>query len=109
MNDAVLVGIIASGAAILSSAITGIISYNISVKAERYNIIKRKLCTAYHDVSSFYQLEIFYTEKIAQLEDKTAEAVKRSFREKLRTEGFESPSRYSTPSHINDELRRYES
>ena len=109
MNDAVIVGIIAASTAILSSAITGIISYNISVKSEKYRVIKRKLGTAYHDIASFYQLEIFYTEKIAQLEDKTAEAVKRSFREKLRNEGFESPSRYSTPSHITDELRRYES
>jgi hypothetical protein len=53
-------------------------------------------------------LEIFYTEKIAQLEGDTPETVKRAFREKLRDEGFESPSRYSTPSHISEELRRYE-
>jgi hypothetical protein len=96
------------GAAILGSAITGFISYKISVKTDKLALLKRKLCTAYRDISSFYQLEIFYTEKIAQLEGDTPETVKRAFREKLRDEGFESPSRYSTPSHISEELRRYE-
>ena len=107
MNE-IYIAIIAASAALLSSIITGIISYKVSVKAEKLHILKRKLCTAYHDISSFYQLEILYTNKIAELENKTSESIKRSFRNKLRNDGFESPSKYSVPSHINDELRRYE-
>ena len=108
MNE-LYAAVIAAGAALLSSIITGFISYKVSTKAEKISILKKKLSTAYHDISSFYQLEVLYTEKIAELEGSTTETIKRSFREKLRNEGYESPSRYSTPSHIVDELRRYES
>lgn len=101
--------IIAASAAILSSAITGLITYKITVKTDKLNLLKRKLCTAYHDISSFYQLEVLYTQKISEIENNSPESVKRAFREKLRNDGFESPSRYSAPSHISDELRRYES
>ena len=108
MNDIIIGGIIGAGAAILSSLITSVISYNIAIKSDRFKIVKKKLHTAYNDISSFYQLEIFYTEKIAELENSTAESIKRAFREKLRSEGYNSPSRYSVPSYINDELKRYE-
>jgi hypothetical protein len=108
MNDSITVGLITASATILNSAITGSLSYKIAIKAEKLNIIKKKLYAAYRSISSFYQLEIFYTEKLAQLENKIAEAVKRLFREKLRNDGFDSPSRYSIPSYINDELRKYE-
>ena len=109
MTDVVIAGIIGAGAAIISSITTGIITYKISVKSDKLKLLKKKLCTAYHDISSFYQLEIFYSERMAELENNTPASVKRSYREKLRDEGFESPSRYSVPSHISDELRRYES
>jgi hypothetical protein len=104
MNDVIWAGIIGAGAAIVSSALTGVLSYKIALHSENVKKLRRKLGIAYRDLGAFYQLEKYYTEQIAQNEDKTAEAVKRAYRERLRNDGHASPSRYSAPSHIREML-----
>jgi len=96
VSETVLVAVIAAAAAILGSLVTGIVTYAVSVRqreAERY---KRRLLQAYKDIVAFYRLEEQYTRALATA-DRSAEAIKRDARKKLRESGVESPSEEATP------------
>lgn len=96
MSETMYVAIIAAGAAILGSLVTGIFTYTASVRqreAERY---KRRLLQAYKDIVAFYRLEELYTQALAS-GSRSAEAIKREARKKLREAGVESPSEEATP------------
>jgi hypothetical protein len=108
MSDVVVAGIIGAGAAILSSTLTGYISYLIALRGEDVRHLRKKLKTAYEDIAAFYELEKRYSETLASYDyqGKSAEAVRRSFRESLREDGYQSPSRSSTPSYIAEQLQK---
>lgn len=96
MSETLFVAIIAAGAAILGSLVTGIFTYSASARqreAERY---KRRLLQAYKDIVAFYRLEELYIQALAS-ESRSAEAIKRETRKKLRDSGVESPSEEATP------------
>ena len=61
-------------------------------ETERY---KRRLLQAYKDIVAFYRLEEQYTRALAT-DNRSAEAVKRETRKKLRESG-DSPSDEATP------------
>ena len=91
-----LVAVIAAGAAILGSLITGIITFATSVRQRESERYKRRLLQAYKDVVAFYRLEEQYTQALAT-DNRSAEAIKRETRRKLRESGVESPSEEATP------------
>jgi hypothetical protein len=96
MSETLLVAIIAAGAAIFGGVVTGVFTYAASARqreAERY---KCRLLQAYKDIVSFYRLEELYIEALAT-ESRSAEAIKRETRKKLRETGIDSPSEDATP------------
>lgn len=96
MSETLLVAIIAAGAAVFGGLVTGAFTYATSVRqreAERY---KRRLLQVYKDIVSFYRLEELYIQALAT-EGRTAEAIKRETRRKLRESGIDSPSEEATP------------
>ncbi len=104
MSETIQVAIIAAGAAILGSLITGIITYATSVRqreAERY---KRRLIQAYRDIVAFYRLEEQYTQALEN-PSRSAEAIKREARKKLRESGIASPSEDATPQQCERRIQ----
>ncbi len=100
MSETLQVAIIAASAAILGGVVTGIFTYAASVRqreAERY---KRRLLQAYKDIVAFYRLEEAYLQALAT-EGRSADAIKRETRKKLREFGIDSPSEEATPQQCD--------
>lgn len=96
MSETMLIAIIAAGAAILGGLVTGIFAYAASVRQRETERYKRRLVQAYKDIVAFYRLEEQYTQALSN-ENRSAEAIKRETRKKLRESGVESPSDEATP------------
>lgn len=64
----------------------------------------KKLRRALRDCLAFYALEESYCKALAVYENRTALAMKRSYRARLRASGGETPSDQATPEKITSEL-----
>ena len=108
MPKEVIVALIASVTAIISSILAASISVYFSNKKNTEHHTKIKLIQAYKDINSFYHLEEIYSNSIANNEDIsiTALAVKRSYRKLLRESGFDSPSDSATANNVQKELSK---
>lgn len=96
MSETILIAVIAASAAILGSLVTGSITYATSVRQRESERYKRRLLQAYKDIVAFYRLEEQYTQALAT-DNRSADAIKRDARKKLRESGVESPSEEATP------------
>lgn len=105
MNYAVLAAIVAGSAALLGSALTGIITYFVSIRMNKLRTIKRKYYQALLDITAFYEIEKLYIDEVAKSSGKSKDSVKKKYREKSRKHGNYSPSRLSQPVHVENELR----
>lgn len=105
MSDITTAALIAGVAALLGSALTGMITYFVSLRTYKLKNIKKKYYQALLDVNAFYEIEKVYIEETAKSSGESEEAVKKKYREKSRKKGNYSPSRWSQPKHVSDELR----
>jgi len=104
MSETLQIAMLTSVAALLGSVITGVITYMTAVRQREAELHKRRLQVAYKDIIAFYRLEEAYTREIAT-ESRSAEAVKREFRKKLRDSGQDSPSQYATTAECERRLQ----
>jgi hypothetical protein len=106
MEVEVVVAIIAGGAALLGSAVTGVISYVSVRQSAKVSRLKESLIQANRDIASLYHLEELYCTAIADSTKKTREGVKRAFRKQLRYSlGKESPSSSATANQAEQRIR----
>jgi uncharacterized membrane protein YgaE (UPF0421/DUF939 family) len=96
MSETLLVAIIAAGAAILGGVVTGIFTFVASARQRETERYKRRLFQTYKDITAFYRLEELYSQSLAT-DTRSADAIKRETRKKLRESGSDSPSEEATP------------
>jgi putative intracellular protease/amidase len=104
MTEGMYLAVIAAGSAILASAVTGFFIYFTAVRQREADRYKRRLLQTYKDIIAFYRLEEQYTQALA-VETKSAEAVKREIRKKLRELGVDSPSEDATPQQCDRRIK----
>jgi hypothetical protein len=103
-TEIIIAGLIGAGAAILSSAITGFITYKVAVQTDKLQGYRQKLIKAFEDISVLYQLESMYAQEVAELRNLKPATVRRNFRDQAENDGFGKPSRYAVPSYTREEL-----
>jgi hypothetical protein len=106
MSEVIQATLIAGFFTLVGSVGTTFINHYITVDKKRENRLKRSLVQAYRDIAAYHRLEFLYTNDLSN-DTKSAEAIKRLYRRKLRIAGHDSPSQDATISVAEKRIQEY--